>query len=315
MYYYFSADYPAIIKINGIYYGSITETVKSLRLENCQPPFIEVCPLGSSDGAFNFILDENFLSHPFNRATVTDLIGGFLIKFEPQKTGGDFKVYRQEKFSNAIVTVFNENGCKISVETEKDFLIEPVNVSVFDASIFLTESNNKNLLAVNVNGKPNMLYLFDFDDKIRTVFSRAINSFNLDGGIFTTETPSDIVKHKITARWEWIDGAMKETSRTIERKSGFDSSKVPLMLIPYVFIEERLVGSTGAEYLSEGVKENLDKISSYLGEFIGVMPPPVFRKIEEVGLIYKNGENKYKVNYFTFEIENGKICNIKKSAD
>ena len=45
MYYYFTSDYPAVLKLNGLYLGSIKDTVKSLSAN--QPPFIEVCPLQS----------------------------------------------------------------------------------------------------------------------------------------------------------------------------------------------------------------------------------------------------------------------------
>ena len=74
------------------------------------------------------------------------------------------------------------------------------------------------------------------------------------------------------------------------------------------------MGGCVDSFLCENVKKNADKLKAYLGEFIGVIPPPIFRRPDEVGVVLGDG-NGYKVDYFTFDFERGKICNIKKSAD
>jgi hypothetical protein len=84
--------------------------------------------------------------------------------------------------------------------------------------------------------------------------------------------------------------------------------------VPYAFTEELTVGLLGKEFLDDDIKENADKLHEFFGDFIGVMPPPTFRNSDEVGLIYNDGKNKYKVKYYLFDMKNGKICNI-KTAD
>ena len=83
-------------------------------------------------------------------------------------------------------------------------------------------------------------------------------------------------------------------------------------LVPYAMLEELLVGGNVKPYLTGTVLENCDKLPSFFGDFIGVMPPPFFRNSQEVGLIYKNATNKYTVEYFTFEYTEKKLSGIKK---
>ena len=62
------------------------------------------------------------------------------------------------------------------------------------------------------------------------------------------------------------------------------------------------------------MKEHADKLKGFLGDFIGVMPPPKFRNPDEIGLIYKISDDRFKVTYITAELNGEKITNIKKSS-
>ena len=131
MYFYFSAEYPAIIKLNGIYYGSITDTIKTCNFDNVDSPFIEVCPLSPRQTTVNFILDSSFLSYPPENVSVTDLKGGYLIKFNKTYNGSEFSVVGQEKQSDFMATVFNDNGNKLSIETPNDFYAETLTFNLY----------------------------------------------------------------------------------------------------------------------------------------------------------------------------------------
>ena len=108
------------------------------------------------------------------------------------------------------------------------------------------------------------------------------------------------------------DGTVKETSRKVTANEKFNPENLPDFLIPYAFCEEFLCGGDFTRYLSDGIKENTDKLKGYLGEFIGVTTPPLFRDYKEIGLIRKTTERKYSVDYYTFETEDKKINNIIK---
>ena len=80
MYYYFGCNYPVAIKINGIYYGTLGDEVKCLRIEEDFKPFVEICPLNAYGKSANFILEQDFLQNPPQNFIVTDLKGGYFIK-------------------------------------------------------------------------------------------------------------------------------------------------------------------------------------------------------------------------------------------
>ena len=313
MYYFFSSNYPAVIKLNGIYYGEITDTLKSINIETQDLPFIEVCPLNGIAEPLNFLLCDDFLSYPPDNVCVTDLVGGYMLKFNATTKKQQFSVINQQKFSNAVVTVFNDNGLKISVETPSDFFAKSLNMPADSAEITPFTLNGCNLIAVNFSGGKNVLAVYSLDRKVNELFFREVFSYSLDGGLTTVEKLTDMAKHVITVNWELTNHLLTEKSRSVNRSEKFKIDNLPKPLLPYAFIEELYASGQVLDYLSNGIKENADKLCAYFGEFIGVMPPPIFRSPEELGLIYKISSNKYSVKYFTFELEDRKICNIKKS--
>ena len=312
MYFYFYAEYPAIIKLNGIYYGSITSTIKSCNFDNVESPFIEVCPLSSKQSSVNFILDSSFLSSPPEFISVTDLKGGYLIKFNKTFNSGDFGIIGQEKQSDFIATVFSDNGYKLSIETPNDFFAEALDFGVSCVTFNTGICGTEKLLSIGFNNDPVILEVYKLNGKIRKVYSGSVDSFSLTNELTTTEKFKDMAKHVRNCTWTYQNNVLEEKSRSVVASPNFSLENLPIKLLPYAFLEELLAGGDIAEYLSEGIKENASNLSGYLGEFLGIMPPPLFRRPEEIGLIYPIGERRYLVEYYTFEIENKKIANIKK---
>ncbi len=310
MYFYFSSDYPAVIKLNGIYYGTIHNSPKNINADTNDPPFIEICPLDKTPPT-SLILDQACLSSPPERVSLTDLNGGYALRFYKCYTTQDFKVFAQSKFSDAVVTAFSENGYKLSIETPNDFYAESLFVEVDRAEI--KRANDGGLIAVFLYGDKTLVNIYQTQGEISKVFSREVDYAEFDGKVKTEETLSDIAKHKITIEWEYAGGKFTVKDRKVQTSQGFDKTLLNVKVLPYAFLEEILVGGDYKDYLGGTVKDNANKLSGFLGEFIGVMPPPVFRDIEEVGLIYPDGQNKYKVEYFRFEIQNREIVNLSKS--
>ena len=311
MFFYFSSDFPAVIKLGGIYYGKLDRTVKHVNIDG-DVPFIEICPTVANERSFNFFLDQEFLCSPPANVSVTDLKGGYLIKFERNLFFPQFKLIAQEKFPNALVTVFNENGLKISIETPNCFFIDTVPFITNSATIYNLNIDGKDCVAVFFNGEKNLVEVFSLSEKITKVFSRAVSSARFDCGLETEETFCDIAKHSVTSTWGFNQNSFIEKTRTVKKQKDFCLLDLNERIVPFAFLEELLVFGDVKEYLSTNLKDQSQKLYGFLGDFIGVFPPPIFRKIDEVGLIYPNGERKYKVEYFTFEIKNHLIYNIKK---
>ena len=312
MYYYFSSDYPAAIKINGIFYGTIGGVIKPLRVDGDTAPFIEICPLNGGQSV-NFMLNREFLLEPPEQVTVTDLKGGYLVKFYQTVFFSEFSIIAQEKYQDAVITVFNENGLKISIETPNDFFAETVKRNASSAQIRRFCLGQAQFVAVAIFGDKTLLLVYHLSTPVRKLFMREVDDYSTENGFTTTENFKDIAKHKVTTVWNYDNGKLTQNSVKIEKSEKFDISLLPEKLIPYAFLEALISGDTIEEYLTGNVKDHADKLSGFFGNFIGIMPPPTFRKIEEIGLIYPCGRNLYRVDYFTFELLNGKICNIKKA--
>ena len=311
MYFYFAAEYPSAIKINGIFYGKLSSAIKPLRIdEGC--PLIEICPLVTGESAINFILDEHFLAKPPSRILITDLKGGYLLKFLRRYYGDEFKVICQRKYDDCIATLFNENRLKLSIETRDDFYAQTFNIEATDAEIskFLLDGNQ--LLAVCIkNEVAKNLFVYSLNEKIQMQMCRQVDDYLLDGKLVTTERHDDIAKHTVTTEWTF-NQTLKVKSSTVTAKEGFASNLLNERLVPYAFLEAFLIGGEWKEYLCPSILSNSDKLKDYFGEYVGVTPPPTFRDQAQVGLIYRISENLYSVDYYTFELNDKKITNLNK---
>ncbi len=310
MFYYFSSEYPSAIKVNGVYFGLIEQTLKKIDSQN-DLDFVEVCPINCTEPTVNFLLNQDFFNNPPPNTSVTDLKGGYLINFKKSYLNGEFKVVSQKNYGDLLVTVFNENGMKISLETKLDFFAEPV---CTDSQIieFFRPNFNKNLVAIAFNDKKTMLSIYDITEKINKVYFGSIDEFSFDNAFCTTEKFSDIAKHKLNVTWDYDGNEFKEHSRTIARADNFCVDTLPERVLPYAFLEEFLLKGDISCYLDSCILDNANKLNGFFGDFLGVMPPPTFRDFNEVGLIYRKRDNSYFVNYFTFGLKDRKICSIKK---
>ena len=309
MQYYFISEFPAVIKVNGIYNGKIDCAIK--KFNGLSDAYVEVCPLNRTEQPINFMLDGDFLTNPPNGTIVTDLKGAYVISFNCQSSFAPFSIIAQQKFPFAVVTVFKENGLKLSIETPSDFFTQTFYMPECDAKIFAFVLGDKQFVGVHFLGKNNLLVCFLLDSNITKVFSKPTISFSIENGLKTFHEFLDIAKHKVTAEWDF-EGSLKAKNTIIERDENYNVQSLENHLIPYAFLEEFMLGGNVDEFLSDDLKENARHLKGFFGEYIGVFPPPEFRSLNEVGLIYCQNENKYYAEYFTFDLIEKKIYGIKK---
>lgn len=311
MYYYFSSSYPAVLKLNGIYYGTIHNAIKSCKVDGDEHVFVEICPLNGKEKPTAIILDKEFLSSPPNHLSITDLDGGYLLKFESSYFCNEFKVFSQQKYNDAVVTVFSENGYKLSIETKDDFYAESLEIEIASAEIQRVE-RLKNLVVIFMHGDKNVVCVYDINSSIKKVFSQNVDSAEFNENLITVQSYSDVAKHRLTTTWQYENRTFIAKEKKIERQNQIDREKLNPNVLPYAFLEELLVGGEYREYIADTLLENADKLGGFFGDFIGVMPPPIFRDIEDVGLIYNKEKNLYCVKYFRFELKENKIVNVSK---
>lgn len=312
MYFYFYSDYPAVVKLQGIYYGKIGNIAKFCRLE---PPFplVEICALSDGGRSYAFFPDDGFINSPPKNVSVTDLCGGYLLRFYGDLRGGEFRVIAQEKFADGNVTVFCDDGYKLSLETKSGFYAETLDFPPLTAAFTVGAGANAGLLFCEFQAeKENILCVYRTVDPA-LLLKKTCSDFSVtDGGFTVTEKFNDVAKHTTEYRFVFDGNAVTERERKVSDGENFDRTSILDKIVPYAFCEEFLLKGDHEFYLSDGIKRNADKLGDYLGEYVGVTTPPFFRDPMEVGLIKKVAPRRYRVDYFTFELENGKIVNVKK---
>lgn len=312
MYYYFYSQFSSVLKINDIYYGSIDKCIKPIRFDDNNPLFVQACSLCPNEKDVNLLLNEDFFAHPPQNVSLIDLNGGYAIIFNCSYKKEGFFVLAQQKYPYAVVTVFNENGLKISIETANDFYALPIRLEAKNATITPFNVNSQTLITITISADKTYLLIFDISDKIKCLFFRKVDDFSLENELVTTEKFSDIAKHTVKTTWVLENDVLKAKYRVVTQSENFCLDNLSENVLPFAFLEQLYCGGDINEFLSENIKENAHLFNEFFGKFIGVFPPPAFIEKDCVGIIYKQNENVYKVEYFCFEIENGKIYNISK---
>lgn len=307
MYYYFYGNECFALKINGVFLGIISSSVQHVNVE-FPNPYVEFCPLSDQSISLGFLLNEEFLSCPPTSVSITDLKGGYLISyFAPQKNL-PFKMLNQKKWQNLNATVYCDGQNKISIEKPDDFFLDTLDFDFSIAEIFYL---NDSIILLTKNDK-NKVLIYSLSPKIKHVRTLICDECEINSTITLKTEHKDIQKHNSLEEFSINNGEMTLVNKQVKTSENFSVHKLNDKVIPYAFLDEFLVSKNVNEYLTDEVRKNADKLSGYLGNFIGVMPPPFFRRPEEVGLIYAIKNNVYTVEYFTFSLEDRKICNINK---
>jgi hypothetical protein len=166
------------------------------------------------------------------------------------------------------------------------------------------------LIAICV-GKRTLIVGFHLGERITLAFKNICDGYSFERDTLTIlENKNTLLKHSISSVWQFAEKVTLVKYAVQRKKELFTLHE---KLVPYAFLEALLTGDQIDCYLGGSVKENADKISGFFENFIGILPPPTFRKNDEIGLLYHIKGAQYRVEYFTFEIENRKIYNIKKA--
>lgn len=312
MYFYFLSEFPAVIKLNGIYYGQIYPFVKAIDVDLSKPTFVEICSMKKNQPSSNFIIDRSFPDCFDAFAVLTDLDGGYFIQFKASNKFSQTFLLGQERFSDLSVSVFNQDGLKISVETTNDFYADDLDGEYSRVRITRFCLDNRPLLLIQLeNDTDRCILVYDFMDKIKRLLYDKVDDFGCENGFYTAIKFKDILKHEKTVWWGYEDGKLIQKENRLATNKPFLKDNYHPNIIPYIFLEELLLGGDTSVFLSEEIKPNADKLLLYFDGVIGVMPPPLFKDQSLIGLVYKKDCNRYYVKYAQITLEDKLISNIK----
>ncbi len=301
MLFYFSYDKPFTVKADGI-----RRDEHAIRLSVEEKPLIELCPLDGSYPVYSLLCEE-FFARPPEHVRIADLGGAWFLRFsEPPKA--EFAVLAQKRFGNALVTLYRENGLKISLETREDFLAESLPLAADGAEI----AQEKDTIAVLLRSREHYLAVYRTTPDIARVFFGRADDYELKGDRFSvTVRHKDIAKHVQKTEYALRDGLLCVEAKETTLSESFSARALPERLLPYAFFESVFADGEVDRYLTEEMATNKEKLKPFLGDFVGIFPPP--RELEKrgVGLLYRDDPpNKYYAKYFDVTLKNGKIDNV-----
>ena len=113
---YFLSCAPAVLKLNGLYAGSVDGFERHVELDPADRIFAEIVP-GDNMQAVNFFLDEKFFSSPPPFVDLY-LADGDAFVYVREYSAKDVKieVVFQTRFNGNLITVFSQGGIYLSAE-------------------------------------------------------------------------------------------------------------------------------------------------------------------------------------------------------
>lgn len=302
---YITAEFPFVLKRK----GAVTESAADnlCKAEASENEVIEICPLSPVMPRW-IRIDDSFLKTRDKTMIKADLGGGAFIKLLAPKEQCPFTLVEQKRFKNALITVYKENGLKISIETNSDFILFSPDGD--DAKITELNIGGETFVAVECEKR---LAIFTADGKTEKVFDGAADGFSYESGLVTKTEYKDMAKHVLTTHWKYSGGAFTPERSSLTKSETFSPGALPHKLLPYAFAEALLTGDDLSPYLSDSMKGNAEALKSYFGEFIGVFPPPAFKSPYRPALLYKRAENVYYCKYLECEFAGRAITNVRLS--
>lgn len=286
--------------LGGVYFG-ITDCFE--RFAEIQPKdnvFAEFIPQGALP--VSFFINENLRFTPPEGCEIYILRDGIAIyakDFPPSDLS--LKIIAQERFFGNLVTVFRQGTLQLSLETAKGFFVstlppcfEPCSIS-FECGLFF------------LYGQENLTV---YTDEGKCVLFERVSSYKIENNTLIATLPlSDSRRRFADCKWALTeDGCFQTSFRIYQESSDGEETALREELIPYAFFESVLIGADFSEMLSDGLKEKAEHIKAFLGDFSDVT---LTKDAKTCGLVRKKKERVFELHYFTVELKDGKISDIK----
>ena len=140
--------------------------------------------------------------------------------------------------------------------------------------------------------------------------TKKISEYRIENDVLSAVLPlSDSLGRFAECAWALTEDACFQTSFKVRQTAaGKDEEALRGELIPYAFFESVLIGADFSELLSDELKERAQHIKAFLGDFVSVV---LTDRPNTCGLVRKKKERLFEVNYFTAEVKDGKIVDIR----
>ena len=301
---YFLSSRPCALMVNGAYFGLTDRFERFAELSLKDGLYISFMPENAQP--LGFFLTENIRFQPpigFEVYLLKDGVAVYARDFPPS----DFvlKTIAQARFDDLLCTLFSQGVPQISIQSSDGFFTAPLS-PVFDETTTIT--THKGLLFISTN-----THLAVYTRKAEEVFFEEVLSFQVEKDELVATLPlSDLFSRTAECRYALTQTSCTRTSLTLRQtrtsRGETDKNKIAQELLPYAFFESVLFGGEYKSMLSNELAKKADDLREFLGDFLSVT---LTQNPNVCGLVRQKAERLFEVSYFTVEIENGKIADIK----
>lgn len=300
---YFLSSQPCALRLGGVFFGMTDRFERYAEIDLRDNIFVEFLPENALP--INFFLTENIRFSPPQNCEIYLLADGIAIhaaEFTP--TDFSLKTLWQQRLGDTLLTVFSQGQLQFAVQTQKSAFTAYLPPAFRD---FAAELYGDYILLSGVTHAGKRLLVFRENGE--KVLDEEILSYSLSGGTLRAELPlSERLRRKAVCAWSLEHEGLQRTEFTLRAPvNDEDVSKIPDELLPYAFFESVLIGANYAEFLSDELAENADKIVGFLGDFIAVT---LTDDSLVCGLVRKKAERLYTLSYYRVKIQNGKIIDV-----
>jgi hypothetical protein len=294
---YFLSSQPCALSLNGVFLGTTDTFERSAQVSLSDKIYAQFFP--AQGQPIGFFLTETICTEPPDGCEVyllNDGIAVYAYDFPPSDLS--LRPIAQKREGDCLATVYTQGKPQLSVECPQGFFNAtlPPSFAVCELAI-----EGEYILLRS----PNELALFN--KECRLLLLEHVLEYSLQDGVLTAVLPlSDSKGHTAKCVWQLTDGGCKQTQFSLSAPT----RNTPLLeeLLPYAFFECILLQGDYSSFLHESVQADAEKIRAFLGEYIAVAltdSPTV------CGLVRKKGERLFQVDYFSVEIADGKIADVK----
>ena len=293
---------PCALSINDAYFGLTDLFERYAEINLNDRVFIRFSPEGAQ--SLSFFLTDAIRFAPPRGCEVYLLHDGIAIyakDFPP--TDYTLTLLYQQRFDNALVTVFKQGETQVSLETEHGVFLRKLPPAFCECTaerhgnVYLLRAP-KQLAVLNANGE---LLLLEH------VLSHKV----ADGELTAVLPLSDSLSRTAECTYELSETACKRTRMTISQPRAADGSgnaeKIRDELLPYVFFESVLLGANYAELLSDELLPKAEQIASFLGDFKAVC---LTEEPNVCALVKRKAPSLFSVERYEIKTQDGKITDV-----
>ncbi len=293
---YFLSSRPCALTINGVFYGVTDNFERSAELTLSDRLYIQFSPEGAQP--IGFFTSESLSQIAPDGCDVYLLKDGLAIyahDFPPS----DFTLrpIAQKRQGDTLVTVFHQGKTQLCVNTPENTFNAYIPPTFEKCSIDFYED------WIILSGES----LGVFTKECKPILVEKILSFSLEENTLRAALPlSDRLGRIADCAWTLSNGECKLTEFTLRQSP--QENKVPPDLLAYAFFESILLKADYSAFLSDELQAESEQIVAFLGDFTAVT---LTKNEKECGLIRNKGERIYEVAYFSVEIQDGKITDVR----